>query len=70
MLRAIEAESLGRIILEERIPSAFVTDSGGWSVAWVHDGFIRQDHELVIDALHQAFVAHSGKVGPANAKIK
>ena len=70
MLRAIEAESLGTIILEERISSTLIANSSEWSMAGIDNGFVRQHHELVINALHQAFMAHSGKVGPANAKIE
>jgi hypothetical protein len=68
--KACQKEFLEGIILEERISSAFITNSGGWSVARVDNGFIRQDHKFFMNAFHQPFVAATGKVGPANAKIK
>jgi hypothetical protein len=69
-VKTCQKKSLERIILEERISSAFITDSGGWSVAGIDNSFIRQNHEFFMNALHQTFVAATGKVGPANAEIK
>jgi hypothetical protein len=34
------------------------------------NGFIRQDHKFFTNALHQKFVAATGKIGPADTKIK
>ena len=58
------------MILEERIPSAFVTNSGRWPVAGIDNGFIRQNHKFFADTFHETFVAHSWKIGPADTKIE
>jgi shikimate kinase len=69
-IKGIETESLERMILEERIPPTFVTNSGRWSVAGIDNGFIRQNHKFFADTFHETFVAHSWKIGPANTKIE
>jgi hypothetical protein len=68
--KACQKELLEGIILEERISSAFITDSSGRAVAGIDNGFIRQDHKFFLNAFHQTFVAATGKVGSANAEIK
>jgi hypothetical protein len=65
-----QKKSLERIILEEGIPSAFIADSGGWSVAGIDNSFIRQNHKFFMNALHQTFVAATGKVSSANTIVK
>jgi hypothetical protein len=35
-----------------------------------NDGLLGQGHELVVDAIHQLFIAAAGEIGAANAKIE
>lgn len=39
-------------------------------MAGIDNGFIRQDHEFVMDALDQALVAATGKIGSADTELK
>jgi hypothetical protein len=51
-VNGFQEESLERLVLEERVSTAFIADSGRRPVAGIDNCFIGQDHELFTDALH------------------
>lgn len=55
---------------EERVRPAFIADCSGWPMAGIHDGFVRQNHEFLTNALYQAFVTAARKIGPPDTKLE
>ena len=69
-VRNFGVKALGLVILKERVASAFITNGSWRPVAGIDDCLVGQNHKFLMNALHQALVAHPGKIGPANAEIE